>query len=72
MYKIGEKVYLDHDRDFIGYIIGIEIVGGEDLYELRRYVENRNIIYTVRCFAPHYSGGYYDFTRMESEIKYAD
>lgn len=47
MYKIGEKVYLDHDRDFIGYIIGIEIVGGEDLYELRRYVENRNIIYTV-------------------------
>lgn len=66
MLKIGDKVMVDKDEQLTGYIVKMEYDPLE-LYDAKTLSEDE-IRYTVRVYKSFWSGGYFDFDRMEHHL----
>lgn len=66
MFNIGDKVQLNKEADFLGYIVRIEC---DPIEESAVEWESKNwATYVVRVYYPLYKGGYADFYRSADEI----
>lgn len=70
MFKVGQKVMIDNEPEFVGYIVKIEYdpldVDEAKIieYGLTYYI----LTYYIRVFKPFYKDGYFDFCRSENEL----